>query len=222
MLARSVSSSTRTSNTVNTLRFNLKKNGSNDITFSKTNRFQPSLTRDFHTTYSPKFKNQFDALKNAFKMAESIAKNQKDGKSDGFPFDQKQLEEMMKNMPNMPFPPNMQPNTSSDWFPAVDVVEGNESFIYYFDVPGLQKGDIKLKVKGEKLFVSGERPSLPKDHLKVKSSERWSGSFSKELDVNTSKMDLSKTKAVCQDGVLTVTIPKKTPDKDHGQDIEIN
>ena len=61
-----------------------------------------------------------------------------------------------------------------------------------FDVPGLSKKDIKVKVEDSVLYIEG-------DNEKRTFNKRYS--ISEDFDV-------AKTTAIVKDGVLTVSIPK--------------
>lgn len=96
---------------------------------------------------------------------------------------------------------------------AVDVKEYPNSYVFIIDMPGLKSGDIKVKVEeGNVLTISGERKreNEDKEGAKYVRMERRVGKFMRKFAL-PENADVDKTSAVCQDGVLTVTVEKVPP-----------
>ncbi|KAK6944778.1 Alpha crystallin/Hsp20 domain [Dillenia turbinata] len=93
-----------------------------------------------------------------------------------------------------------------------DVKEYNDSYVLIVDMPGLKSGDVKVQVEdANMLVISGERKrEEEKDGVKYLRMERRVGKFMRKfaLPENANVDDIS---AVCQDGVLTVTVKKLPP-----------
>eukprot|EP00899_Mesostigma_viride_P021806 jgi/Mesvir1/29627/Mv21479-RA.1 len=93
---------------------------------------------------------------------------------------------------------------------TVDVVEKPDSYVFYADLPGMKKEDVKVQLKeGRVLSISGERNREEvKDNEKYHLVERSSGRFERlfKLPVNA---DVHKIGAKCVDGVLVISVPKK-------------
>ncbi|XP_077250080.1 17.1 kDa class II heat shock protein-like [Tasmannia lanceolata] len=94
-----------------------------------------------------------------------------------------------------------------------DVKEYPKSYVFIIDMPGLKSGDIKVQVEDENvLVISGERRRVDeeKEGAKYVRMERRVGNFMRKfvLPENASTNAIS---AVCQDGVLTVTVDKLPP-----------
>ncbi|KAI5077401.1 hypothetical protein GOP47_0007874 [Adiantum capillus-veneris] len=97
---------------------------------------------------------------------------------------------------------------------AVDVKEYPNSYVFIADMPGLKSSDIKVSVEsGNVLLLSGERKKEeePAD-VKVKylSMERRTLKFMRKFTL-PSDANVENISAACQDGVLTVTVPKIPP-----------
>ncbi len=101
------------------------------------------------------------------------------------------------------------------FLPKADFSENKDTYTVRMDVPGINKSDLKIKVDGNLLMVSGKRDSRQetvKDD-KVISAERSHGEFSRGFAL-PGGFDKDTIKAQCKDGVLVITIPKtNTPPK---------
>ncbi|KAK1428145.1 hypothetical protein QVD17_16973 [Tagetes erecta] len=93
-----------------------------------------------------------------------------------------------------------------------DVKEYPNSYVFIIDMPGLKSGDIKVQVEDENvLVVTGERKREDeKDGVKYVRMERRIGKFMRKFAL-PENANLDKISAVCQDGVLTVTVEKLPP-----------
>ncbi|KAL6536240.1 hypothetical protein OROGR_012812 [Orobanche gracilis] len=94
-----------------------------------------------------------------------------------------------------------------------DVKEYPNSYLFVIDMPGLKSGDIRVQIEDDKvLLISGERGrnDEEKDGVRYVRMERRVGKFMRRFalpeNANTDKIN-----AVCQDGVLTVTVEKLPP-----------
>lgn len=93
-----------------------------------------------------------------------------------------------------------------------DVKEYPNSYVFVMDMPGLKSGDIKVQVdENNVLLVCGERQrEEDKEGVKYVKLERRIGKFMRKF-VLPENANLEKIKAVCKDGVLTVTVEKLPP-----------
>ncbi|KAK1358745.1 17.3 kDa class II heat shock protein-like [Heracleum sosnowskyi] len=92
-----------------------------------------------------------------------------------------------------------------------DMKEYPNSYVFVVDMPGLKSGDIKVQVDEDNvLMVCGERQrGVEKVGIKFVRMER-NGKFMWKF-VLCDNANLETIKAVCQDGVLTVTVEKLPP-----------
>ncbi|WOH05275.1 hypothetical protein DCAR_0624690 [Daucus carota subsp. sativus] len=94
---------------------------------------------------------------------------------------------------------------------AADVKEYPNAYVFVVDMPGLKSGDIKVQVEdGNVLVVNGERKREEEEGVKYLSMGRKVGRFLKKFVV-PENANLENIKAVCQDGVLSVTVEKLPP-----------
>ncbi|KAH7537488.1 18.1 kDa class I heat shock protein [Ziziphus jujuba] len=121
---------------------------------------------------------------------------------------------------------------SHSWFPPqtasfaqarIDWVETPTAHVFRTDVPGLRKEEVKVAVEeGRVLHISGERRrELEKTTDTWHRVERISGKFSRRFRLpENAKFD--QVKAVMDNGVLTVTVPKEEPRRTTSRNIEIS
>ena len=91
-----------------------------------------------------------------------------------------------------------------------DVRDQGDSYLVECDLPGFAKEDIHLDIEGDVLTIKAERHSEFEDKEKQGGylrCERTYGSFSRSFDV--SEIERDGIKAKLDNGVLTVTLPKK-------------
>ncbi len=96
--------------------------------------------------------------------------------------------------------------TRAAW-PAVNVFETKEAFVYRAEVPGLAEGDLSVYVEDATLILRGERRSLVPEGYEVHLRERSPAAFSRKLGL-PGRVDAEAVTATLRDGVLTVTLPK--------------
>ncbi|XP_014504039.1 17.9 kDa class II heat shock protein-like [Vigna radiata var. radiata] len=95
---------------------------------------------------------------------------------------------------------------------AADVKEYQNSYVFLVDMPGLKSGDIKVQVEDDNvLLISGERKRKEeKEGVKYLRMERRVGKFMRKF-VLPENANTDAISAVCQDGVLSVTVQKLPP-----------
>ena len=106
---------------------------------------------------------------------------------------------------------------------SVDVRETDGEVVVTADLPGYEKEDIEVGVKGHRLTVEAERQQESteggQDERYVRQErthQRVSRSVSLPADV-----DEDSTSATYRNGVLTVTLPKLDADEDDSHSIDI-
>jgi HSP20 family protein len=99
------------------------------------------------------------------------------------------------------------------WEPACDMYETNDTLVLTVDLPGLTKADvtITLTLSGNGLVLSGRRAatSLPSGST-VFQRERPVGAFER-IFILPVPVDMSKSSAQMEAGVLTITLPRRKP-----------
>src|SRR3954454_25398789 len=70
------------------------------------------------------------------------------------------------------------------WSPAVDVLETEDSYILFAELPGVRRDDIQLQVRDRRLELSGRRTALG-ENLSFLRMERSYGPFRRTFDLGT-------------------------------------
>ena len=104
---------------------------------------------------------------------------------------------------------NGEESNLTPWAPAVDIYETENELVVKADLPDVNPQDLDIRVENNILTIRGERKFATKVHednyLRI---ERAYGSFSRSFSLaNSVKSDAIK--ADYQNGVLTLTIPKR-------------
>jgi len=92
----------------------------------------------------------------------------------------------------------------------MDVKEGDDAYTVSAEIPGVRKEDIHVTIEGGMVMVRAEvkqQDTQTKDE-KVLRSERYFGSVSRAISL-PENVDQSQAKAKYDNGVLTLTLPKK-------------
>lgn len=82
--------------------------------------------------------------------------------------------------------------------PPVDIVEDNDNFIMYFEVPGCNASSVKVEIENSVLSVECAS-TLRRNHRPV---------LFKRVFRLSRAVDIAKITAVTKDGILTLTLPK--------------
>ena len=90
-----------------------------------------------------------------------------------------------------------------------DVCEADNAYTLECELPGFSKEDINIDIENDCLTISAERRMETNDDSKKNyiKRERFYGSFSRSFDVTGIETDAIE--AAYNDGILTVTLPKK-------------
>lgn len=107
-----------------------------------------------------------------------------------------------------------------NWSPVVDIFDDQDRIVIKAELPGVEKKDISLDVKGRILTLRGERASDKEvQEESYYRRERLFGRFERAF---TLPMDVSvdKVSADFKDGVLKIEIPK--PEEHKPKQISIN
>jgi len=95
--------------------------------------------------------------------------------------------------------------------PSCEVKEDKNAFMLKVDLPGVPKDAIKIDLHDNRLTITGERSEEKKTEEKESKtyfSEMFYGSFSRSMTFPVA-VDAERSEARYENGVLTMTIPKK-------------
>lgn len=105
--------------------------------------------------------------------------------------------------------------------PTVDILEEDDRILLKADMPGLEKGDIKVTVEDGTLTISGSRTEECGEKKEIYTrSERFMGTFRRAFTL-PAWADGSAVKADYKNGVLTVVIPKTEAAKPREIEIKV-
>ena len=93
----------------------------------------------------------------------------------------------------------------------LDVTEDNSAYTIKAEIPGVRKEDIDVRVDGNVVSLSAEvkKTKEEKEEGRVLRSERYYGMVRRSFSLG-SDVDQGKSVAKYQDGVLTLTLPKRS------------
>jgi len=106
--------------------------------------------------------------------------------------------------------------------PKCDILDEGDRYVLNMDVPGIDKKDIQVVLKGHVLHVKGEsKKKYKKEDENRCYIERFYGSFERKfwLDDNVQEANIH---AAYEGGLLKLVVPKKTPVKPEVKKISIH
>ncbi len=117
------------------------------------------------------------------------------------------------------FPFVKYPSTTK--FGALDISEDDNNYYIETDLPGFTKDQISIKVDKDVLIISASvEKEEEKSNKKYHKKERISRSCSRSINL-PENVDVSQISAKYENGVLTLTLPKKEPEKSEKIEIKI-
>lgn len=96
----------------------------------------------------------------------------------------------------------------------IDVSETDESYTVKAEVPGAKKEDLRVQIEGNYVAISAEvkDEKESKDGERVLTRERYYGNMARGFTL-ACEVDDKNSAAVFKDGVLTLTLPKRSQAK---------
>jgi len=94
----------------------------------------------------------------------------------------------------------------------IEVKENGNNIVVQAELPGVGKDDINVSIDRNVVTIQAEVKQYDADteNDKVLHSERYYGSVQRSMSL-PSEVEADKASASYQDGMLTLTLPKKTP-----------
>lgn len=104
--------------------------------------------------------------------------------------------------------PMVQTQSEADFSPRVNIEDTKDNLIVTFELPGMEKKDIKVSVKDNVLTVSGKRELKSESHDgNTVRSEIWSGSFARSFTLPET-INSEKIAADYKNGLLEIRMDK--------------
>ena len=105
----------------------------------------------------------------------------------------------------------------ADWTPASDIYETETDYLIAIDLPGIDRQSLAIDIDDNRLVVKGIRPLA---ESRPHRTERPRGKFVRTYSVPGS-VNQVKIAAEYKDGVLQISLPKRTEQKPKKIDIKI-
>jgi HSP20 family protein len=125
------------------------------------------------------------------------------------PFRGVTLQDQINRLFNDVFERQGEESNLTTWAPAVDIFETEHELVVKADLPEIDPKELDIRVENNILTIGGERKFESKvsqdKHLRV---ERAYGSFSRSFSL-ANTVNSEAIKADYQNGVLTLTVPKR-------------
>jgi HSP20 family protein len=114
-----------------------------------------------------------------------------------------------------------EPRGSRPWSPAVDILETEDAVSLKADLPDVKTEDIDIRVENGTLTLKGLRKFVRDENVKgYHRIERSYGEFIRTFALPSS-VETDKVGAAYNNGVLTITLPKKETAKPRQVKVEI-
>jgi HSP20 family protein len=93
----------------------------------------------------------------------------------------------------------------------IDVEDQDLNYTVHAEIPGVDKENIHVTIDGNQVSISAEarKENEVKEGARILRNERYYGSVSRSFTLEN-EIDESKAEARYKDGVLELTLPKKT------------
>lgn len=109
--------------------------------------------------------------------------------------------------------------------PRVDILEDEKKLYLYAELPGINKDDVKVTINDENiLLIKGEKRRVYNEKENGKNqirSERNFGEFSRSFML-TDNINIESIQAQFENGVLSIILDKKEPEKPKEHNIPIS
>jgi HSP20 family protein len=106
----------------------------------------------------------------------------------------------------------------ADWTPASDIYETESGYLIAMDVPGIRRETLEIDIDDNRLLVKGIREIAQSKQHRM---ERPRGRFLRTFSVPAS-VEQGRIGAEYKDGVLQISLPKRTEQKPKKIDIKIS
>ena len=110
---------------------------------------------------------------------------------------------------------------SGTYVPNIDLSEDNENFYIIAELPGMKEEDVKVKLDGDVLTISGRKDRKEeKKERNYYSIERSFGEFARSMNL-PENIKTDAIVGIMNNGLLEVTLPKLAADHKKVREIEL-
>jgi HSP20 family protein len=110
---------------------------------------------------------------------------------------------------------------SREFIPAADIYETAEGITLKVDLPGHDPKAIEVKVENDTLTLKSERKAEGADKESARRLERSFGVYARSF-VLPRTVDASKVEARYENGVLTLTVPRREESRPRVVEVKVN
>src|ERR1700722_5033095 len=97
-------------------------------------------------------------------------------------------------------------------YPPVNIFRKGDDLVLIAEVPGINKSDMELQVKGRTIRLAGTKTVKSPEKASLHRRERSTGRFDRSLTLPV-EVDPDGVKAECHDGILALYLPRAERDK---------
>lgn len=97
-------------------------------------------------------------------------------------------------------------------YPPLNIFRKGDDLVLIAEVPGINKSDLDLQVKGRTIRLSGKKTVEYGEKASVHRRERLAGRFDRSVTLPV-EIDADSVKAECRDGILALFLPRAERDK---------
>jgi HSP20 family protein len=97
-------------------------------------------------------------------------------------------------------------------YPPVNVFRKGDDFIVITEVPGINRSNLEVQVKGNTIRLAGTKSVNHPEKASLHRRERLSGRFDRAVTLPV-EIDPDGVKAECRDGILALFLPRAERDK---------
>jgi len=97
-------------------------------------------------------------------------------------------------------------------YPPMNVFRRGDDFVLIAEVPGIQKSDLTVQIKGNTLRLAGTKSLNYPEEAGVHRRERLAGRFDRAVMLPV-EINADAVKAECHDGILALFLPRAERDK---------
>jgi HSP20 family protein len=111
---------------------------------------------------------------------------------------------------------------TSDWlqsgpsgsgsYPPVNVFRKGDDFVAITEVPGIDKSNLEIQVKGNTIRIAGAKSVSYPDEASLHRRERLAGRFDRTVTLPVG-IEADGVKAECRDGILVLLLPRAEREK---------
>ena len=111
---------------------------------------------------------------------------------------------------------------TSDWlsrgpsaggaYPLLNVFRKGDDYAVIAELPGVQKSDLEIQVKGNTIRVAGTKPIDYGEKVSLHRRERLSGRFDRTITLPI-EVDANRVQAEYKNGILALLLPRTERDK---------